>query len=204
MVPMSYDDFDAWAETQAPLIQEYAFFNEAEEFDDVPAQFHKGDLVVDEIMVAPVTVIEGNLTARSLSYDYEVGILVVTGDLNIDHIDAPRSISIVVGGNLNAQSVCVNTLNDYELVVGGDIVCDYFAEFGCYVEVHGKIVCPIVWNACNVVKAHGGIEGRLILGPRGGPAGRIVVDEVLDDEGKYVDEAKLAAWFQAGRSPYVD
>lgn len=202
MMSMTFDEFDAWAGTQAPLIQEQAFFNEAEHFEDIGARYHKGDLAVDSIMVAPVTVIEGNLTARAIDYDFDVGILVVTGDLDIAHIDPPLSISIVVGGNLTAKSVCIDTLNDYYLFVGGDIVCDHFAELGCSVEVSGKIVCPVVWNQSNTVTAHGGIEGRLISGPRGRDVARVVVADVLDADG-YLDRDKLSAWFKAGQSPYL-
>ena len=89
----------------------------------------------------------------------------------------------------------------YALIVGGDIVCDYFAEIGCYVEVQGKIVCPKVLNQMNEVLAHGGIEGELIRDVRGTAIGRVLVDAVLADDG-YFDEEKFAAYVKIGQSPY--
>lgn len=199
---ISFADFDAWTTRQARLIQENAFFDAAHAFEDEGVMFHQGDLVVDELMVAPVTVIDGNVSARKIGYPYDVGLLVVTGNLTCEHIGR-MSFDVIVGGDLHAQSVCVNTSNDYLLRVGGDITCDFFSEYGCAVEVQGRIICPRVLSLMNEVVAHGGIEGELIDNFRGKDVAQVLISEVLADDG-YFDEEKFEACVRSGKSPYKD
>lgn len=199
---ISFADFDAWTTRQARLIQENAFFDAAHAFEDEGVMFHQGDLVVDELMVAPVTVIDGNVSARKIGYPYDVGLLVVTGNLTCEHIGR-MSFDVIVGGHLHAQSVCVNTSNDYLLRVGGDITCDFFSEYGCAVEVQGKIICPKVLSLMNEVVAHGGIEGELIDNFRGKDVAQVLISEVLTEDG-YFDEEKFEACVRSGKSPYKD
>ncbi|WP_462390654.1 hypothetical protein [Acidovorax sp. Q11] len=164
--------------------------------------FHQGDLVVDELMVAPVTVIDGNVSARKIGYPYDVGLLVVTGNLTCEHIGR-MSFDVIVGGDLHAQSVCVNTSNDYLLRVGGDITCDFFSEYGCAVEVQGRIICPRVLSLMNEVVAHGGIEGELTDNFRGKDVAQVLISEVLAEDG-YFDEEKFEVCVRSGKSPYKD
>lgn len=199
---ISFAEFDAWTTRQARLIQENAFFDAAHAFEDEGVMFHQGDLVVDELMVAPVTVIDGNVSARKIGYPYDVGLLVVTGNLTCEHIGR-MSFDVIVGGDLHAQSVCVNTSNDYLLRVGGDITCDFFSEYGCAVEVQGRIICPRVLSLMNEVVAHGGIEGELIDNFRGKDVAQVLISEVLTDDG-YFDEEKFEACVRSGKSPYKD
>lgn len=199
---ISFAEFDAWTTRQARLIQENAFFDAAHAFEDEGVMFHQGDLVVDELMVAPVTVIDGNVSARKIGYPYDVGLLVVTGNLTCEHIGR-MSFDVIVGGDLHAQSVCVNTSNDYLLRVGGDITCDFFSEYGCAVEVQGRIICPRVLSLMNEVVAHGGIEGELIDNFRGKDVAQVLISEVLADDG-YFDEEKFEACVRSGKSPYKD
>lgn len=199
---ISFADFDAWATRQARLIQENAFFDAAHAFEDEGVMFHQGDLVVDELMVAPVTVIDGNVSARKIGYPYDVGLLVVTCNLTCEHIGR-MSFDVIVGGDLHAQSVCVNTSNDYLLRVGGDITCDFFSEYGCAVEVQGRIICPRVLSLMNEVVAHGGIEGELIDNFRGKDVAQVLISEVLTEDG-YFDEEKFEACVRSGKSPYKD
>lgn len=202
MKKISFAEFDAWTTRQARLIQENAFFDAAHAFEDEGVMFHQGDLVVDELMVAPVTVIDGNVSARKIGYPYDVGLLVVTGNLTCEHIGR-MSFDVIVGGHLHAQSVCVNTSNDYLLRVGGDITCDFFSEYGCAVEVQGKIICPRVLSLMNEVVAHGGIEGELIDNFRGKDVAQVLISEVLAGDG-YFDEEKFEACVRSGKSPYKD
>ena len=197
---ISFAEFDAWTTRQARLIRDNAFFDAAHAFEDEGVMFHQGDLVVDELMVAPVTVIDGNVSARKIGYPYDVGLLVVTGNLTCEHIGR-MSFDVIVGGDLHAQSVCVNTSNDYLLRVGGDITCDFFSEYGCAVEVQGRIICPKVLSLMNEVVAHGGIEGELIDNFRGKDVAQILVSEVLTDDG-YFDEEKFEAYVRSRKSPY--
>ncbi len=199
---ISFAEFDAWTTRQARLIRDNAFFDAAHAFEDEGVMFHQGDLVVDELMVAPVTVIDGNVSARKIGYPYDVGLLVVTGNLTCEHIGR-MSFDVIVGGDLHAQSVCVNTSNDYLLRVGGDITCDFFSEYGCAVEVQGRIICPRVLSLMNEVVAHGGIEGELIDNFRGKDVAQILVSEVLTDDG-YFDEEKFEAYVRSRKSPYKD
>ena len=199
---ISFAEFDAWTTRQARLIQENAFFDAAHAFEDEGVMFHQGDLVVDELMVAPVTVIDGNVSARKIGYPYDVGLLVVTGNLTCEHIGR-MSFDVIVGGHLHAKSVCVNTSNDYLLRVGGDITCDFFSEYGCAVEVQGKIICPKVLSLMNKVVAHGGIEGELIDNFRGKDVAQVLISEVLTEDG-YFDEEKFEACVRNGKSPYKD
>lgn len=199
---ISFADFDAWTTRQARLILENAFFDAAHAFEDEGVMFHQGDLVVDELMVAPVTVIDGNVSARKIGYPYDVGLLVVTGNLTCEHIGR-MSFDVIVGGDLHAQSVCVNTSNDYLLRVGGDITCDFFSEYGCAVEVQGRIICPRVLSLMNEVVAHGGMEGELIDNFRGKDVAQVLISEVLTDDG-YFDEEKFEACVRSGKSPYKD
>ena len=199
---ISFAEFDAWTTRQARLIRDNAFFDAAHAFEDEGVMFHQGDLVVDELMVAPVTVIDGNVSARKIGYPYDVGLLVVSGNLTCEHIGR-MSFDVIVGGDLHAQSVCVNTSNDYLLRVGGDITCDFFSEYGCAVEVQGRIICPRVLSLMNEVVAHGGIEGELIDNFRGKDVAQILVSEVLTDDG-YFDEEKFEAYVRSRKSPYKD
>jgi hypothetical protein len=197
---ISFADFDAWTTRQERLIRDNAFFDAAHAFEDEGVMFHHGDLVVDELMVAPVTVIDGNVSARKIGYPFDVGLLVVTGNLTCEHIGR-MGFDVIVGGHLQAQSVCVNTSNDYLLRVGGDITCDFFSEYGCAVEVQGRIICPRVLSLMNEVVAHGGIEGELIDNFRGKDVAQVLVSEVLTDDG-YFDEEKFEAHVRSGKSPY--
>lgn len=200
MNKISFAEFDAWTTRQARLIRENAFFDAAHAFEDEGVMFHHGDLVVDELMVAPVTVIDGNMSARKIGYPYDVGLLVVTGNLTCTHIGR-MSFDVIVSGHLQAQSVCVNTSNDYLLRVGGDITCDFFSEYGCAVEVQGRIICPKVLSLMNEVVALGGIEGELIDNFRGKDVAQVLVSEVLTDDG-YFDEEKFEACVRSRKSPY--
>ena len=200
MQTITFSEFDTWLEGQHALVREHAWFEHAEHFDGAQVHFYRGDLNVDTLTAAPVLVVEGNVTAQSISHEYDVGLIVVTGDLTCAHIGA-LSIDLIVGGNLKAQSICANTGNDHILIVGGDIVSDYFSEYGCYVEAQGKIICPQVLNQMNEVIAHGGIEGRLIRDVRGQAIGEVLVGAVLTDDG-YFDQNKFATAVQSGQSPY--
>lgn len=200
MKRISFDEFDTWVANQPAMIRTVAFFDDADEFGDEGVAYHKGDLVTDTLPVAPVTVIEGDLTVQKIAGHYNNGVLVVTGKLTCPSI-ARMNITIIVGGDLIARSLCLDTMNDYGMFVGGDIRCDYFAEFGCSVEVQGKIICPKVLNLMNTVIAHGGVEGEFLYKFRGRDINRILIDAVLTDDG-YFSEARFLEHTLRGESPY--
>ena len=199
MHTMTFTELDGWVAQQSPLIQAHAFFDAAEHFDDEGVQFHRGDLVVDSLVVSPVTVIDGNAVTSEIAYDYDVGLLVVTGNLTCDHIGR-LAFDVVVGGSLYAKTICANTLNSYGLYVGGDIRCDVFAEFGCYTEVQGKIHCARVLSLMNEVVAKGGIDGALFQ-LRGTDVAQLLIPDVLTADG-YCDEEKFSAYVREARSPF--
>ena len=106
-----------------------------------------------------------------------------------------------MGGDLIAKTLCLNTLNDHALVVGGDLRCDYLAEFGCQVKVQGKITCPQVLSLMNEVVAGGGVQGKLIDGLRGEAVAQVLIPEALTADG-FFDEDKFSSLVRAGRSPF--
>lgn len=200
MKTITFDEFDQWVARQSPFIQTEAFFDDADEFGKYGVAYHQGDLVQESVMVAPVTVIEGNLDVRKIDYQFNTGVLVVTGNLVCPSI-ARMDITIITGGDLTARTLCLDTLNDFGLFVGGDIRSDYFAEFGCSVEVQGKIVCPKVLNLMNTVIAHGGVQGEFLYKCRGRDVNKVLIDAVLTNDG-YFSEEKFLDYTLRGVSPY--
>ena len=152
MNSISFAAFDEWLSRQPELIQEHAFFDEADAFEDIGVQFHTGDWTGEVLTAAPVTVIDGNVSVGKISWDYDLGLLLITGNLHCEHIGR-LGIDLVVGGKLIAKTLCLNTLNDHALIVGGDIRSDYLAEFGCYVKAQGQIICPKVLSLMNDIVA---------------------------------------------------
>lgn len=196
---ISCEAFDDWASRLAAPLRERAVFNDADPGDVEQVRFHQGDLERDTILVGPLTVIDGNLSVRKIAYACDTGLLLVTGKLSCPQLGRMR-IDVVVGGDLHANTLCLNTLNDYSLFVGGDLHCDFFSEYGCHVEVAGKIVCPAVLSLMNKVVAHGGVQGKFIDGYRGREVGQVLSGAVLTPDG-YLDEDKLAACVRSGASP---
>ncbi|NHZ91260.1 hypothetical protein F2P45_19895 [Massilia sp. CCM 8733] len=201
MHTISYDAFEDWVRRQPPPVCERAFFNDADPDDEEQVRFHQGDLEIDTLMVAPVTVIDGNLTVRDIDYAYDTGLLVVSGNVICQHLGR-MNIDVVVGGDLHVKTLCLNTLNDYCLFVGGDLHCDFLSEYGAYVNVRGKIVCPTVLSLMNEIVAHGGVQGRFIDARGGVPLGQVLIDAVLMPDGT-LDEEKLQALVRGGASPFV-
>ncbi len=199
MQRIAYAAFDEWASRQAAPLCERAFFNDAAAFEEEQVHFHQGDLEIDTLMVAPVTVIDGNLTVRKIDYAYDTGLLVVSGNVICQHLGR-MTIDVVIGGDLRATTLCLNTLNDYSLFVGGDLHADFLSEHGAQVEVRGKIVCPTVLSLMNEIVAHGGVQGRFIHAVRGRNVGQVLIEAVLTPDG-YLDEEKLAACVLSGASP---
>ena len=200
MNTISFAELDEWLSRQPELIQDHAFFDEADAFEDVRVQFHAGDWTGEVLTAAPVTVIDGNVTAGKISWDYDLGLVLITGDLHCEHIGR-LGIDLVVGGDLIAKTLCLNTLNDHALIVGGDLRCDYLAEFGCQVKVQGKITCPQVLSLMNEVVAGGGVQGKLIDGLRGEAVAQVLIPEALTADG-FFDEDKFSSLVRAGRSPF--
>ncbi len=200
MNTISFAALDEWLSRQPELIQEHAFFEEADAFEDIGVQFHTGDWTGEVLTAAPVTVIDGNVTVGKISWDYDLGLLLITGDLHCEHIGR-LGIDLVVGGKLIAKTLCLNTLNDHALIVGGDIRSDYLAEFGCYVKAQGQIICPKVLALMNDIVADGGVQGELIKGLRGEAVAQVLIPEALTADG-FFDEDKFSALVRAGRSPF--
>ena len=107
MNTISFAELDEWLSRQPELIQEHAFFDEADAFEDIGVQFHTGDWTGEVLTAAPVTVIDGNVSVGKISWDYDLGLLLVTGDLHCEHIGR-LGIDLVVGGDLIAKSLCLN------------------------------------------------------------------------------------------------
>ena len=200
MNTISFAALDEWLSRQPELIQDHAFFDEADAFEDIGVQFHTGDWTGEVLTAAPVTVIDGNVSVGKISWDYDLGLLLITGDLHCEHIGR-LGIDLVVGGKLIAKTLCLNTMNDHALIVGGDIRSDYLAEFGCYVKAQGQIICPKVLSLMNDIVADGGVQGELIDDLRGEAVAQVLIPEALTADG-FFDEDKFSALVRAGRSPF--
>ena len=103
MNSISFAAFDEWLSRQPELIQEHAFFDEADAFEDIGVQFHTGDWTGEVLTAAPVTVIDGNVSVGKISWDYDLGLLLITGNLHCEHIGR-LGIDLVVGGDLIAKT----------------------------------------------------------------------------------------------------
>lgn len=198
MKKISFEEFEEWLEEQSAFVQRHSFFDAQENFETEDVQFHKGDAKVETLSLAPCVVIEGDLDVGNITWEFDCGLLVVTGDLVCETFDTP--FNVIVGGNLIAQDICVNSGNDYALCVGGDIHAETFIENGHYTTVGGKLKAPIVVLLHNVVEAEGGIEGNVYEAPSEETLREIFIADVLDDDG-YFDDEKFLGAVKAGRNP---
>jgi hypothetical protein len=154
MKKISFEAFDQWVENIDGVIAEEAFFNESEHFEDEGVQFHEGDLHVATLETAPCVVVNGNLTVDgTIQSSFDCGLLVVNGDLRCDHFT--YSFNAVISGSLFAETIDVNSLNDFGLVVGGNIVANSVIERGHFIRVIGRIESPVVKSMMNQVTANG-------------------------------------------------
>ncbi|WP_137936837.1 hypothetical protein [Chitinivorax sp. B] len=150
---ITFDDFDTWCKTQPEFIRTHAFFNEAEYFEEEGARFFKGDYHTDLLSVSPCVVVEGNLTTDTFTWDYDCGLLVVTGNLHCKHFQLP--VWAVIGGNLHAETVQINSCCDFALHVGGDLIAQSVIEDGHCIEVVGDIRAAVIESRVNHISTRG-------------------------------------------------
>lgn len=160
MKKISFNELDEWAATQDPFIAKYAayyedhLFEKGEEAGQNWVEFHEGDLHVDTLLISPFLVVNGNLTVtEKITYDWDCGLLVVTGDLRVPTFSYPFSTAIK--GNLLVDKVEVNSGCDYYLWVDGDLHADAVIERGHVIEVNGDIHAPVVKSMMNYISAKG-------------------------------------------------
>jgi hypothetical protein len=160
MRKITFDEFYAWTQSQSGIVAEEAFLDESDEFEDEGVQFHKGDLTVDNLMIGACLVVEGNLTVTgNIRHEYDVGLLVVTGNLTCQEFTF--SLTAVIAGNLIADVVDVNSLNDYSLHVGGDLIAQSVTERGHYTVVRGEIKAPLVRSMMNEIRSRSKVYPRV-------------------------------------------
>jgi hypothetical protein len=154
MKKISFEAFDQWVKDSDGIIAEEAFFNESEHFEDEGVHFHEGDLHVAILEIAPCVVVNGDLTVDDdIVNEFDCGLLVVNGDLRCH--DFTYSCDTVISGSLFAETIDVNSLNDYSLVVGGNIVANSVIERGHHIRVVGRIESSVIKSMMNSVTANG-------------------------------------------------
>ena len=205
MKVLTYPAYEAWLGSQSAWLQAQGHYDDDECDDPVEEYvngvvFYSGNQCLDVISPAPMTVVDGDLVVNQLSHEFNSGKLVVTGNLRVPTITR-MDIDIVVGGDLHAHMLCLNTSNDYGLSVGGDLMCDYFAEYGCHVEVGGKIICPLVLNMMNSIRARGGLTGKLLDRRGGSDVDDLLVEPALYEQTRFSEDGFIAQVLK-GLSPY--
>ena len=154
MHKISFDEYDDWTETQSEALEQFAFFDAAEHFAEQGVQFHQGCLQLATLDVSPCVVIDGDLIVDGpISYAFDCGLLVVTGNLTCDVFDFP--FSAYIAGDLNAKSVDIDSCCDYYLTVGGNINANSVIERGHCIEVAGAINAPVIKSMMNVISVNG-------------------------------------------------
>ncbi len=160
MKRISFDAFDQWVENLDSDVADDMFFDESEHFEEEGVQFHAGDLHIESLETAPCVVIDGNLTVDGqISNAFDCGLLVVNGNLHCR--DFTYSCNTVITGHLFAETIDVNSLNDYALVVGGNIVAKSVVERGHNIRVVGVIDSPVVKSMMNEITANGAAYPRV-------------------------------------------
>ena len=143
MEKITFEEFDQWQESQSGVVNEEGFFDDGEFFEEEGVQFHKGDLRVANLEVAPCVVVDGNLIIDGeINSPFDQGLLVVTGDLRCQHFSF--RFQTVVAGNLYADTIRVDSGCDYALTIGGDIHANSVIEAGHCITVKGHIYSPII------------------------------------------------------------
>ena len=154
MGKITFEELDQWQESQSGVVNEEGFFDDGEFFEEEGVQFHKGDLRVANLEVAPCVVVDGNLIVEGeINYPFDRGLLVVTGDLKCQHFSFP--FPTVVAGNLYADTIRVDSGCDYWLTVGGDIHANSVIEDGHCIKVIGLIHAPVVKSYKNELTVNG-------------------------------------------------
>ena len=120
-------------------------------------RLHSGDLVIDRLDVeCDLLIVDGNVMVRGAlvsNHSHDAGAIVALG-----HVKTQSAIvlgGLIVRGNLDAEHVYANSLNDCALIVGGNAQMQSLAEFGSYVEIHGDLTCAVAISTHNKIKVHG-------------------------------------------------
>ncbi len=151
---ISFDDYDDWADKQSEELEEFAFFDPAEHFEEEGVQFHQGSVQLATLDVSPCVVIDGDLIVDGpITYGFDCGLLVVNGNLTCDVFNFP--FSAYIAGDLNAKSVDIDSGCDYYLKVGGTINANSVIERGHCIEVAGAINAPVIKSMMNVISVNG-------------------------------------------------
>ncbi|WP_157313912.1 hypothetical protein [Chitinibacter sp. GC72] len=157
MKNIDFETMNEWINQQGGLIQKEAFFEEEDAFEEEGAQFYQGNLSVDTLSVSPCVVIDGNLeVADEITWDFDVGLLVVKGDLRCKTFDF--ALNAVISGNLYASEINIGSDCDYQLSVGGDVYATSIIENGHSIEIHGQAFCSEIVSKLN----HLSIGGKVI------------------------------------------
>lgn len=202
MKKITFDELNEWAVDAGTFMEENACFHYADHFEDEGAQFHPESLAAERVEIAPCLVIDGDLHVRGFDMAFDVGLLVVKGDLHCDGL-FDLSCDVVVQGGLFARHIYLCSGNDNMLIVGGDIRAESLVEYGHYTKAQGRIVAAMVVSLMNDISADGGIEGVFKNRPQHGELPAIFIDAVLDGEG-YFNEGAYKNALATGVSPFRD
>jgi hypothetical protein len=129
-------------------------------------RFCAGDLVADDLQITcDCLIVAGNLKVRGLMQtvmEAEEGALIVLGDVEVGRYIS-HGAHTVICGNLSAGHVSTNSLNDMAFSVGGNVKAESFAEFGEYVEIHGRLEVGTLINWMNEINVHGEQKAEVII-----------------------------------------
>ena len=154
MKRIDFEDFDQWCEQQSEFLQEHAFFDPAEHFEEEGVLFHEGDLTVQDLSVAPCVVVTGDLHVQGrITAEFECGLLVVAGSLHCREFTF--RMDTIVGGDMHADRVQVDSGCDSALRVAGALYADSVIEDGHCIEVLGPIHSQHIESRLNLLSTQG-------------------------------------------------
>ncbi len=141
-----------WSETQSSYIRDNIVYDEYDDPDEMDVDLYEGDYQTDTLVLNPCVVVEGNLTVNNITWKCDCGLLVVTGDLRCKNFSYPYTT--VVGGNIYADDISVNSGCDYGLYVGKNIYAGSVIEKGHSIKVKGRIHASVIRSEMNRIE-HG-------------------------------------------------
>jgi hypothetical protein len=109
-----------------------------------------------------IVFILGNASVDSFIRDTgpsDYSLLAISGGIKADAVIS--LCSLLVGGTIKARCVYANSLNDGQLVVGGDILASQlFLETGQFTQCLGRLQAPLTISTHNEIHAQLGIDGH--------------------------------------------
>jgi predicted acyltransferase (DUF342 family) len=118
----------------------------------------------------------------------EEGALIVLGDVEVGRYISHGNHTVICG-NLSAGHVSTNSLNDMAFSVGGNVKAESFAEFGEYVEIHGRLEVGTLISMANTICVHGERKAEVVIDSLADLAATRLRfrDELIKEGSRYID-----------------